>query len=72
MGTFNKSEAGPVDILGNAMQCEICHHDRFYQREGKIQTTGMTFFGMDWLNASATCVVCEKCGYVHWFLPPRG
>lgn len=69
MGLFKKTEAGPVSILGNAMKCEICNHDSFYQREGKIQTTGMTFFDLDFLNQSANCVVCANCGYVHWFLP---
>lgn len=69
MPVFNDHQAGPVTILDDPMRCEICHHDRFYQREGKIQTTAMTFFDLDWLNASANCVVCERCGYVHWFLP---
>lgn len=69
MGLFNQREPQPVQILGNGMQCEICKHERFYQREGKIQTTGLTFFDLDWLNASANCVVCARCGYVHWFLP---
>lgn len=69
MGIFDKAEPGPVEILGTPMRCEICGEDRFYQREGKIQTTGMTFFELDWLNASANCVVCARCGYVHWFLP---
>lgn len=69
MGLFGHHEAEPVEILGNALVCEICHHDRFYSREGKIQTTAMTFFSLDWANASATCLVCERCGYVHWFLP---
>lgn len=69
MGVFKKSEAAPVEILGQRMRFEICHHDQFFQREGKIQTTAMTFFELDWLNASANCVVCAQCGYVHWFLP---
>jgi hypothetical protein len=53
------------------MHCEICRHDRLYSREGKIQTTAMTFFDLDWANASATCLVCEQCGYVHCFCPPE-
>ena len=69
MATWDKKEAGPVTVLGNQMRCEICGHDRFFQREGKINTTGMTFFDLDWLNQSANCVVCAQCGYVHWFLP---
>lgn len=71
MGLFKSAEAQPVEILGNPMRCEICDHDRFFQREGKIQTTGMTFLELDWLNQSANCVVCAQCGYVHWFLPTR-
>jgi hypothetical protein len=31
----------------------------------------MTFFGLDWANRTARCLVCERCGYVHWFLPRR-
>jgi hypothetical protein len=69
MGLFQQAEPQQVQILGSPMRCEICHHDLFYQREGKIQTTAMTFFDLDWLNASANCVVCAQCGYVHWFLP---
>lgn len=69
MGLFTRHEAQEIQILGNMLRCEICHHGRFYSREGKIQTTAMTFFDLDWANASATCLVCERCGYVHWFLP---
>jgi hypothetical protein len=68
MGLF-RQEAETIEILGNTLHCEICKHDRFYSREGKIQTTAMTFFDLDWANASATCLVCEQCGYVQWFLP---
>jgi hypothetical protein len=69
MGLFGRREADTVEVLGHPMRCEICKHDRFYSREGKVQTTAMTFFDLDWANASATCLVCEQCGYVHWFLP---
>lgn len=70
MALFKKPEASQVEILGTPLRCEICDHDLFFQREGKIQTTGMTLLELDWLNASANCVVCARCGYVHWFLPP--
>lgn len=70
MGLFSREEATEYEILpGQNLRCEICHHGRFYSREGKLQTTGMTLLELDWANASATCLVCEKCGYVHWFLP---
>lgn len=71
MGLFKSAEAKPVEVLGNPMKCEICGHDRSFQGEGKIQTTGMTFLELDFLNPSTDCVVCEQCGFVHWFLPTR-
>jgi hypothetical protein len=27
----------------------------------------MTLMGLDWLNASATALVCERCGKIEWF-----
>ena len=70
MGLFGSYEAEAVPLAnGTELRCEICKHTRFYRREGKIQTTAMTFFDLDWANASAECMVCEQCGYVHWFLP---
>ena len=69
MALFGGHEAEEAVIAGKQLVCEICRHTKFYSREGKIQTTAMTFFDLDWANASATCLVCEQCGYVHWFLP---
>lgn len=70
MGLFGKREAEPVELdNGTMLRCEICKNQTFYRREGKIQTTAMTFFDLDWANASAECMVCSACGYVHWFLP---
>ena len=69
MGLFGGREPETVQVFGNDLLCEICKHNTFYRREGKIQTTAMTFFDLDWANASATCLVCANCGYVHWFLP---
>ncbi len=69
MGLFGRHAAEEAVVAGVRLRCEICKHTRFYAREGKIQTTAMTFFDLDWANASATCLVCENCGYVHWFLP---
>lgn len=25
----------------------------------------------DWANPTAVCYVCDRCGYIHWFLPRR-
>ena len=36
--------------------------------EIKLNTTGATFFGVDWANKSGMGAVCARCGYVHTFL----
>ena len=69
MGIFKKKEPVPLNIAGVQLRCEICKHDRFFTREAMLNTPGLTFFDLDWANASATCAVCANCGYIHWFLP---
>ena len=59
--------------IGEDLQlvCQICGRDEFRERAAQLDTAAMSFAGLDWLNASARCFVCERCGYVHWFLPQR-
>ena len=59
-----------LHVKGRAVSCPICANTQFWQREGKLQTTGMTFIGLDAFNASAVCHVCSSCGHILWFLPP--
>ncbi|WP_242833119.1 hypothetical protein [Desulfosporosinus acidiphilus] len=32
-----------------------------------MNTAGATFLNLDWLNKSATILICTKCGYIQWF-----
>lgn len=61
------NEGSRLTVLGKPFTCRTCGHDTFVNREIKMQTTGMTFFDLDWLNESADGVVCVQCGYVHMF-----
>lgn len=71
MGLFGHKESEEVVIAGRQLRCRICDNTRFWQRKAQLNTAVATFFSFDWLNANATCVVCERCGYIHWFLPPE-
>ncbi|MCK1798935.1 hypothetical protein MTQ01_23485 [Streptomyces sp. XM4193] len=52
------------------VSCVFCRFDRFDRREIKLNTTGMSFMGLDWANKAATGLVCAQCGYIQMFLDP--
>lgn len=63
------TQAEQVRILDDVLlKCSICGHDRFHGRKAMLNTKGATFFQVEWLNREAECSVCERCGFVHWFL----
>jgi predicted nucleic-acid-binding Zn-ribbon protein len=57
--------------IGEQLRCLVCAHDRFRQREILLNTSGATFFNVEWANKSGMGAVCERCGYVHTFLDGR-
>ena len=68
MGLFGKQEPETATVDGKPFNCLVCHHDKFQQREAQLHTMLATLFGLDWANQNATCLVCDNCGYIHWFL----
>src|SRR5688500_14304169 len=57
------------EIAGRRLICQVCSHDRFDEREVRLNTAVSPVFGPDWASTKATCRVCARCGFVHWFLP---
>lgn len=57
-----------VTVAGRPLSCVVCGADRFTRREVMLNTTALTFFGLDWLDRAGTGVVCERCGYLHTFV----
>ena len=69
MGLFSKEEPKHVSIrTGEKLICQVCGFDLFFMRKGQLNTALASFFNLDWTNPTANCVVCGRCGYVHWFL----
>lgn len=50
------------------LACLVCSGNLFARREIKMNTTGMSFLDLDWLNKSADGAICVRCGFVHTFL----
>ena len=59
------------EIFGKEMTCLICGHNSFFERKAQLNTRLASFFDFDFANKSGTCIVCEKCGYIHWFLEKK-
>jgi len=58
----------PVILNGKPLVCPHCGGNQFDQREAQLNTAGLTFFKLDWLNKSAQVFVCGGCGRIEWFL----
>jgi hypothetical protein len=60
-------EPRPWQVLGQALRCAVCGHDRFWTREAKLLGDAAAFLNVEWASASATCLVCERCTRIEWF-----
>jgi predicted nucleic-acid-binding Zn-ribbon protein len=57
-----KYKANEIEVT-----CVHCKHDKFELGKALLNTRGLSFFDLDWLNESAKTLICKKCGYIHWF-----
>lgn len=64
------AEPTTVDIHGKPLECQFCRSDYFWVHYVQLHTPVATFTNFDFANRTATCAICSKCGYIHWFLPP--
>lgn len=47
--------------------CPLCRHDEFDRRSMLMDTSGMSFLGVEWLSDSACVLVCKKCKRIELF-----
>lgn len=60
-----------VFIHDRQLTCPFCQHQLFSERPIKLNSTGMSFLGLDWANKSATGLICAQCGHIQMFLDPN-
>lgn len=54
-------------IQDKVVICPHCGHDEFAEGDAQLNTSGMTFLGLDWANKSAYTLMCSECGRIEWF-----
>jgi predicted nucleic-acid-binding Zn-ribbon protein len=52
---------------GVPIRCTHCGNDHFEASEILLNTRGLTFLKLDWLNRSATALVCAQCARIQLF-----
>ncbi len=58
-----------LSVLGEPFVCHVCRTGtEFVQREVNMNTKGMSFLNLDWLNKSGDGAICRTCGYIHVFM----
>ena len=61
---------GPVEVQGRSLKCNVCGHGIFWEHQIQLATPLFDFLNLQAWNRIAQCAVCERCGYVHMFIPP--
>jgi predicted nucleic-acid-binding Zn-ribbon protein len=52
---------------GAALRCLVCSAEEFAKRTIKLNTTGMSFMGLDFANVASQGLVCLECGHLTEF-----
>jgi len=65
---YAKTEVTVQTINGFELECPVCKHDKFWKRKTLMNTPAATFFGVEWANKEAQNYICNRCGYIYWFL----
>ncbi|CAM5215766.1 putative nucleic-acid-binding Zn-ribbon protein OS=Ureibacillus acetophenoni OX=614649 GN=SAMN05877842_106165 PE=4 SV=1 [Ureibacillus acetophenoni] len=55
-------KAGEIEV-----SCIHCKHNKFEQGKAMLNTRGLTFLDLEWLNDEVTTLLCKRCGFIHWF-----
>ena len=66
-GAMSTVGPGRFSAGGRAITCTHCTETEFVKREAQLNTAGMTFLDLDWMNRSGTALVCTNCGLIQWF-----
>jgi transcription elongation factor Elf1 len=67
MGQRNVS----LKLLDKKFQCLVCQHELFERNMAVLKAPGSMLANLGKTEVNATCLICEKCGFVHWFVPEK-
>lgn len=69
--TWLKTQAEVVEVGGRRMHCLVCGNEAFHRRKMHFDTALVTGLVPSWSESVGHCLICDRCGYVHGFVPVR-
>ncbi len=63
----DEAPSGKYETGGIPVICPHCRGREFLARDVLLNTRGLTFFKLDFLNRSATALICTQCGLIQFF-----
>jgi len=61
------TKPGEYVIGGTSLRCPHCGSSAFSQGRAMLNSAGSTLLNLDWLDPSATILVCSGCSRIEWF-----
>jgi uncharacterized protein len=58
---------GAYAIADKPIVCPHCGGQTFQAGEAQLNQALSTFVNLDWLDESATILVCTHCSHIQWF-----
>jgi hypothetical protein len=66
-GFKEANEPAGYSVADKPVQCPHCGGSKFTPGSAMLNTRGLTAFGADWIDPSASILICAECGRIEWF-----
>ncbi|MDX2437565.1 MAG: hypothetical protein QNL88_11010 [Acidobacteriota bacterium] len=67
-GSKNEKPDSRFLVAGAEVTCLQCQNNLFHEGKAQLNTAAMSLMNLDWVNKSATTLVCSRCSFISWYL----
>lgn len=61
------SQSREYKVGDEVLACAFCRGKSFEHRRVLLNTAAATLVNLDWANAQASAMVCDRCSHIMWF-----
>ena len=67
-GFKEATEPTAYSVAGRPVRCPHCGGSEFTPSSAMLNSRGRTAFGADWVDPSASILICAECGRIEWYV----